>query len=167
MTRPIRPTHALAIVCCAVLLAAGPAAQRGGGGGGRGGGGGMSPRSRLAILTDGFTLDKDQKDAVKKILDAAYKSAEPARKSLEDARDVIGDAIRAGKSQTEIDQAVAGYAAQSAAMTAAEMQALADVLHALTEEQRANQPAVEAAFYMMRGAFVDKKWDMVPGSRSY
>jgi Spy/CpxP family protein refolding chaperone len=162
------------LVCAAstfVLAAAmaSPALAQRGGGGGRGGGGEFAPpdQTRLQTLEAGFKLTKDQKKAVKEILDADHKSAAPVRDGLAKARAGIAAAIQAGKPQGEIDAAVTAYAEQAAAMAALEMKALAQIMETLDKEQRAGE-GVRSAFFLMRGIFLDsKKWDEVPDSRSY
>jgi Spy/CpxP family protein refolding chaperone len=135
-----------------------------------GGGAPATPleQTRLNILESGFKLNKDQKKAVKTILDEAHKSAAPVREALTRTHAAIAAAIQSGKSQEIIDAAVNEYAQQAAAMTALEMQALAQVLQTLDPEQRANAPGVRSAFFLMRGIFLDnKRWDDVPDSRGY
>jgi Spy/CpxP family protein refolding chaperone len=113
-------------------------------------------------------LTKDQKKTVRALLDDAHKSAGATREALTNSHAAIATAIAAGKSDAEIDAAVNQYATHAAAMAAIEMKSLADVLHALDPEQRANQSAVRSAFFLMRGAFLDsKRWDEVPTARSY
>jgi hypothetical protein len=136
------------------------------------GGGGAPPipqaLTRLNILESGFKLNKDQKKAVKTILDEAHKSAAPVREALTRTHAAIAAAIQSGKSQEIIDAAVNEYAQQAAAMAALEMQALAQVLQTLDQEQRANGAGVRSAFFLMRGIFLDnKRWDDVPDSRGY
>jgi Spy/CpxP family protein refolding chaperone len=136
------------------------------------GGGGAPPtpleQTRLNILESGFKLNKDQKKAVKTVLDEAHKSAAPVRAALTRTHAAIAAAIQSNKSQEEIDAAVNEYAQQAAAMTALEMQALAQVLQTLDQEQRANGAGVRSAFFLMRGIFLDnKRWDDTPDGRSY
>lgn len=145
-------------------------AQRGGGRGGGGGGGefGGFQMTRLDTLSNDFGLNKDQKKAVKALLDEAHKSAAPTRDGLLNAHAAIGAAIAANKSQAEIDAAVKEYGQQSAAMTALEMKTLAQLVHQLEPAQRTNGAAIRSAFFLMRGIFLDpKKWDGVPDARSY
>jgi Spy/CpxP family protein refolding chaperone len=174
----MRSTHSIhrvltAWVCAALLGASAVApvlAQRGGGGGGRGGGGAaFAPElTRLESLEAGFKLTKDQKKAVKALLDDDHRSAAPIREGLVKTRSAIAVAIQAGGAQSEIDAAVNAYASQAAAMAALEMKALAQIMEALDKEQRANEAGVRSAFFLMRGIFLDsKKWDEVPDSRSY
>jgi hypothetical protein len=170
---PRTPTgRTIATVISAVLLTVAfsrPAlAQRGGGGGGAAGGGGPVQMTRLETLEADFKLTKDQKKAVKSILDDAHKGAAPTREALTRTRTALAAAIVAGKSQAEIDAAVNAYAEQAAAMTAVEMKALAQVMESLDKDQRANQAGVRSAFFLMRGIFLDnKKWDEIPDARGY
>ena len=139
----------------------------------RGGGRGSLPSAdfqltRLEILASSFTLNKDQKKAVKTILDAAHASASSARDGLTRTRAAIAAAIQANKEQAEIDRAIGEYAEQAAAMTALEMTALAEIIQTLDPAQRANTAAIRSAFFLVRGIFLDKKrWDDIPDSRSY
>jgi Spy/CpxP family protein refolding chaperone len=144
-------------------------AQGRGGGGSRGGGIAMpATRSRLDTLEVNFKLTKDQKKAIKALLDDAHKSAAPAREGLAKTRAAVAAAIQGNKGQADIDEAVKSYAEQATAMTSIEMKALADLMKALDAEQRANNAAVSTAFFMMRGAFLDpKKWDDVPDGKLY
>ena len=157
-------------VCAAVIVAgmlAAPALAQ------RGGGRGTAPSAdfqltRLEILASSFTLTKDQKKAVKTILDAAHTRAASARDGLPRTRAAIAAAIQANKEQAEIDRAIGEYAEQAAAMTAVEMTALAEIIQTLDPTQRANTAAIRSAFFLMRGIFLDKKrWDDIPDSRSY
>ena len=116
----------------------------------------------LDLLVQNFTLTKDQEKQVKSILDADYKAAAPIREQLKKTRQALGVVFQAKKPQADIDAATKTYATQVTAMVQAETKALARVLQALTEEQRANQAATQSAIYMMRGAFAGKKWDAVP-----
>jgi hypothetical protein len=141
----------------------------------RGGGGGdlsfnISPMQlgRLERLELLFKLDKDQKKAVKTILDNAYQRAAPVRERLAATRAALGAAIIGGRPQADIDAAAKAYGEPAAAMTAIEMQALADVFKAMTPEQRQNGAAVRTAFSMVRGMFLDpKKWDEIPKAQGY
>jgi Spy/CpxP family protein refolding chaperone len=159
----------LALSCgLALLLTSAVVAQRGGRGGGGGGGGMVASTNRLDILTTVFTLDKDQKNKVKTILDDGYKGTAPVRGQLTTARTAIAAAIQAGKPQAEIDKLVHDYAVQATAMTSAEMKALADITRVLNDEQKGNASAAVGALYLMRGMFInDKKWNISPDGRGY
>jgi Spy/CpxP family protein refolding chaperone len=128
----------------------------------------MAEKSRLDTLDAAFTLTKEQKKSIKALLDDAHKSAAPAREGLTKTRAAIAAAIQGNKGQADIDAAVKAYAEQSAAMTAIEMKALADIMKAVDATQRANNAAVSSAFFLLRGAFLDsKRWDDIPDGRMY
>ena len=171
MTRVIvRASIAAAAVTLVVVAMSTPSfAQRGGGGGGtRGGEFGGFQLTRLETLTASFELTKDQKKAVKTLLDDAHKNAASNREGLLSAHAAIGAAVAANKSQAEIDAAVKEYGQQAAAMAALEMKTLAQLVSQLEAPQRTNGPAIRTAFFLMRGIFLDaKKWDAVPDARSY
>lgn len=163
--------RSLAILAGAIVvtaMAAVPYAQRGGGGGMPASQVGGFQLSRLEMLTNDFQLTKDQKKAIKTLLDDAHKNAATTRDSLFNAHAAIATGIAANKGQAEIDAAVKQYGQQAAAMATLEMKTLAQVLQQLEPAQRANQAAVRSAFVLMHGVFLDsKKWDAVPDSRSY
>ncbi len=156
------------------ILATGLAfAQRGGGGGGmggdEGGGGGMggagmslpsAPRviNRIDIIAQDLKLDKDQKKAVKNILDESQKEANPVRDQITKSRIVLGDAIQQGKSQDEIKQLVNNEAVLESQMAGIELNAFAKIYKSLQPEQR-NQ--TRGLFQMMKGIFAGKNWNNV------
>ena len=163
---------ALCTVLVALALGAVLVAQRGGGRGRSGGetadGAEVYPPTRLQILETAFRLKKDQKKAIKAIMDEAHKSAAPIREGLISTRAAIAAAVEGNKSQAEIDAGVNDYAGQAAAMTAIEMKALAQVVQVLDAEQRGNAAGIRSAFFLMRGMFLDnKRWDDVPDNRGY
>jgi len=161
----------LAIVSALIILmvmAARPQAQRSGGRGMSGGEFGGFQLTRLEILANDFQLSKDQKKAVKVLLDDAHKGATATREALIDGHAAIGAAIAANKSPAEIDAAVKQYGQQAAAMATLEMKIFGQLVQTLDVPQRGNQAAVRSAFLLMRGIFLDpKKWDKVPDSQGY
>jgi len=164
MTSLLWRVTTLAVVVA--LAGAAVSAQRGG----RGGGGaptttGAEIRSRMEILTDIFTLDKDQRKSIKDALDVHYKNSAAVRAALKKARADLGAAVVGSKPQAEIDAATKAYADATAAMADLEMKALADVRALLTTDQ---QPKIQPAFNLMRGIFLDdKKWDEIPEIKAY
>jgi Heavy-metal resistance len=167
----VRLRSSLVVLAGAIILmtmAASLHAQRGGGGGMSGGQFGGFQLTRFEILTADFQLNKDQKKAVKLMLDDAHKAAAATREGLLAAHAAIGAAIAGNKGQAEIDAAVKQYGQQAAAMATLEMKALGQLVQQLEVNQRGNQAAVRSAFLLMHGIFLDaKKWDAVPDSRSY
>lgn len=162
------PTIAVAAFVVVMATAVSHAQRRGGGGGTSAPEFGGYQQTRLETLTAAFGLSKDQKKAVKTLLDDAHKDAASNRDGLVNAHAAIGAAIAANKSQAEVDAAVKAYGQQAAAMAALEMKTLAQLLQHLEPAQRTNGTAIRSAFFLMRGIFLDpKKWDAVPDSRSY
>ena len=154
----------------ALLVIAGVASSAAQGKGG--GGGGATPQGnfdqgRLGMIEQAFALKKEQTKQVKTLMDEASKSAIPVREQLAKTRAAIADAIHAKKPQTDIDAAVNAYAAQATAMTGIEMKAMARIIQSLEKEQRANAAAVSSLFFLLRGAFLEKNWDDVPGTKLY
>lgn len=165
-------------VCAvAVAMAVTAGAQgggRGGGGGGGGfggggGGGGFQMPTRLGMLTSAFKLEKEQTQAVKTIMDDAAKDAAvlTVRGELATTHAAIGAAIEKGASPDAVDAAVKAYAAASQKMANLELAALAKVIKSLNDTQQGNATAVSSAVSAMRGAFLDKKWDVTPGGSNY
>ena len=160
-------SFAVSLALCLTGVAAAQRGGRGGGGGDVGGGAPAYQFTRLQLLEQDFKLTKDQKKSVKALLDDAHKSAAPIRDALASTRTQIVAVIQRNGSEAEIDAAVKAYANQAAAMTALEMNAFADLLKAITPEQRGDPNAMRAAFFLMRGIFIDKKWDEVPEGKGY
>ena len=163
----------LTVAIVAGTIAA-PMAQRGGGGGGmRGGGRGMTmgvAPTRLQVLTAILALSDEQKKQVKQILDAEYKAAAPLREELAKSRETLGFAIRDEQGQSVIEEAVSEYAVPVGAMAAAEMKALAKIIGVrgpLSKDEPPSSSAIQTAAYIMRGAFIGKKWDTAPDARFY
>lgn len=171
MNRPALLRSSLAILAVGIIVtmvAASADAQRGSGGGMSGAQVGGFQLTRLETLTSDFQLTKDQKKAIKALLDDAHKNAAATRDALLNAHAAIGAAITDNKSQAEIDAAVKDYGQQAAAMATLEMKALAQLMQQLVPAQRGNQAAVRSAFVLMHGIFLDaKKWDKVPDAQSY
>jgi Spy/CpxP family protein refolding chaperone len=145
-------------------------AQRGGGGGSmtgmgeggensRGGMGNMgytpSKPNKLDIWTNILKLEKDQKKEVRSIMDEGQKQAAPIREQMAKAHVQIAEAIKAGKSQDEVDQAVKNYSSLETQMTGIEMSAFSKIYKLLDSDQKAKTRPV---FTMMGGIFKGKNW---------
>jgi len=151
-----------------VILSATAVAAQGRGGGG-GGGGSVQMPTRMALLTSTFGLDKAQAAAIKTILGEASQNASTTetRLALTLAHAAIGAAIQRGAAADAIDAAVKSYAEVSQRMADLELAALAAVVKSLNETQRGNAAGITSAVALMRGAFLDKKWDVTPGAKNY
>lgn len=166
MTRGFRRIAIVAATAAGfvALLTASPLAQRGGGGGASMG---PAPTTRAAALVTTLKLDNDQKKQIKTILDAAYKDAAPIRDALTKTRAAAGAAIQAGKDKADAEKILADYAVQVTAMASAEAKATARMKGLLSPDQQGDAAAWQSVIYIMRGAFIGKKWDTVPDTRFY
>jgi len=123
-------------------------------------------RSRLQVLTDAFSLDKDQKNEVKILMDGAYKTAAPLRADLKKTRLALAQTVIDSKPEADVTAATKAYGAAAAAMTALEMKTLSQILAMLKPEQR--DAGLQEVFYMMRSALSgEKKWDETPDQITY
>jgi Spy/CpxP family protein refolding chaperone len=151
-------------LCLSIVVVS---AQRGGGGGGAPQGVSAPTPNRLDILTATFTLDKNQSNQIKAIMDTAVKGAEPIRQQLTATYTALAAAIQTSKPAAEIDTAVKAYAAQATAMVNAETKALAQVAKTLTPTQRENVAGMDTAFNMFHGIFLNGKWNIIPDGKTY
>ena len=154
----------------ATVLASAQGGRGGGMGGGMDGGmgnerggigeGGMSgmPRpqrqSKLDQIADKLKLNKDQKDEVQTIFQAAMEQAKPVNDQISKGREVIAGAIISGKSDDEIRKMMEQYAALAAQITAIESQAFTKVYALLKPNQQAK---ASAAFELMAGMFSQRQ----------
>jgi imidazolonepropionase-like amidohydrolase len=146
------------------LLCAGAGlAQRGGGG--RGGGdtgaipqmGGVQSKSDTIAAV--LNLTKDQKKAVKTILDEGAKAATPVRDQLSKSRLAAGEAILAKKSDDDVRQAAKSSAELSAQLSQVELQTFAKIFASLNEAQKADQQGIARVLAMMNGIYRNKNWN--------
>jgi Spy/CpxP family protein refolding chaperone len=169
----LRRSLTVLLLAVAIIVPASEArAQRGGGGDldaptptGRE----LPPTKRLDILAVSLGLTKDQKNTAKALMDEAGKTAAPIRAKLASTRAALGTAVQTGQSQPSVTVALKAHAAEILAMTSLEMTTLARVLDLLTPEQRTAVQAVgiRAPFYLLRGAFLEEKWNTEPKQAGY
>src|SRR5690349_23853961 len=101
----------------------------GGGGGGRGGGRGgpdlpsvyPTKPTRLDQMTQVLKLDKDQRKAVKSLMDEAQKEAAPVRDQLMKSRLAIGEAVQGKSGEEDIKRLVGKEAALQSQMASIEL----------------------------------------------
>jgi imidazolonepropionase-like amidohydrolase len=133
----------------------------------KGGGGGDSngpPMSAAApnkfdTICNALNLNKDQKKAVKTMLDDAAKEAAPLRDQMSKGRIAIADAIQAKKSDDEVTQGVNAYAALATQMSSLEINTFAKIYAGLDETQKANKSGVGMVFNLMKNLFATKNWN--------
>ena len=132
------------------------------GGGGNTPGAGMMPAgppSKFDTISNALNLNKEQKKAVKTLLEDAAREATPLRDQLSKTRIAIADAIQTKKSDDEITQAVNAHAALATQMSTLEINTFAKIYAGLDETQKANKNAVGTVFVMMKNLFATKNWN--------
>jgi Spy/CpxP family protein refolding chaperone len=91
-----------------------------------------------------LNLTDDQKQQAKTILQSARESSRPLREQLRQSRMALRNAVKAGKSDAEIDQLSANVGNLVGQMTANHTKAFAKVYNLLTPEQRAKADQLAA-----------------------
>lgn len=127
------------------------------GAGGFGGPGGRPYQAnRLEQFTDLLKLNKEQKNALKEIFNAAQKEAAPLREDIQKSRAAIAAAYFEKKDQQTIDQMLAQHGTLMAQMANVEMQAFAKLVAQLTPDQ---QKRAGRVFQQMSGIFSGSDWN--------
>lgn len=128
MTRRLTTT-ALALLFALPIMAQPRFGRPGGGGGGQGRG--------LEFLTGYLSLTDAQKTQAAAIFDAAQTASETARGQLTSANDAVKAAVKAGKSESELDTLSAAVGVVQGRLTAIRAKADAKFYALLTAEQKA------------------------------
>lgn len=134
----------------------------GGGGGGDMGSGSPMPAAmptKFDNMSNALNLTKDQKKAVKTMLDDGAKEAAPLRDQLSKSRLAVAEAVQNKKSPDDINQAVGASAAVATQLEELEMKTFAKIYTSLDENQKANKTAVTMVFQTMNGIFRNKNWN--------
>ena len=147
----------------ALVMVATASAQRGGSGprgqendGFNLPGAGQFPESKLDRIGNMLHLNREQKNGVKEIFDAAQKEAEPLREEIQKNRAAVATALLAEKGQDELDKLLAANGNLMAQMTGIELRAFARVVAKLTADQ---QKRVGPVFASMSGMFSNRNWN--------
>ncbi len=93
--------------------------------------------NRLEFLAGYLGLTDSQKAQAKTILDAAAAASETARGEMMSARETLRDAIKAGKTDTELDQLAAAVGTIEGRLLGIQSKASAKIYALLTTEQKA------------------------------
>jgi Spy/CpxP family protein refolding chaperone len=157
------------LILCAFMCVLAFSQSRGGGMGGEGGGGGMGegmggmgggmgsgmPRqqrqSKADQIADKLKLNKDQKEQVATIMDAAREESSSLREQLPKARLELADAMLNAKGEEEIKKARDAYAVLVAQMTGIEAKAFGKIYALLKPNQQAK---ASQAWDLMADIFV-------------
>jgi len=151
------------LLCASVALA-----QRGGGGGGGKNSSGdsgtpMMPAAatRFDSIANALNLDKDQKKAVKTILDEGAKEAAPLRDQISKSRIAVGEAVDAKKSEEELKQIAKASSDLSAKLTQLELDTFGKIFAALNDTQKKDMQSLGHVLFLMNDIYHNKNWNEI------
>ena len=98
-----------------------------------------------------LNLTDDQKQQARSIMQSARESAQPITQQLKQNRQALRDAVKAGKSDADIDQLAASTGTLTGQATAIRTKAFAKVYALLTPEQRTKADQLGGHGMFMRG----------------
>lgn len=128
-------------------------------GGGLGGPGGRPYQAnRLEQISDSLKLNKEQRNAVKEIFNAAQKEAAPLREEIQKSRAALAGAYFDKKDQQNLDQMLTQHGMLMAQMAKVEMQAFAKLVAELMPDQ---QKRAGRVFQQMSGMFSGNDWNRI------
>jgi hypothetical protein len=149
----------IGLLCASLGLA-----QRGGGskkGGGDEGAGitMQAAPTKLDRIALTLVLTKDQKKAVKTILEDGAKEAAPLREQLSKSRMAVGEAIVAKKNDDELKTVGRSSSDVSAKLVQLELQTFAKIVASLDDTQKVNKQALGQVLMAMTNIYHEKNWN--------
>ena len=153
------------ILIVGLLCASLGLAQRGGGGGGKNGGDSGVPMgpapaaNKFENIASALNLNKDQKKAVRTILDEGAKEAAPLRDQVSKSRVAVGDAIGGKKGDEELKQVARTSSDLSAQLTQLELKTFAKVVATLDDTQKKDMQALGRVLVLMNDIYHAKNWN--------
>jgi len=115
--------------------------------------------NKLEAIATTLNLSKDQKKAVKTILDDGAKEAAPVRDRVSKSRVAVGEAVVAKKSAGEIQQAAKTSSEFSTQLTQVELNAFAKIVAALDNTQKANRQGMGRVLILVNHIYGNKNWN--------
>ena len=116
-------------------------------------------QNKLDAIAATLNLSKDQKKAVKTILDDGAKEAAPVRDRVSKSRVAVGEAVVARKSADEIQQAAKTSSEFSTQLTQVELRAFAKMVAALDDTQKANRQGMGRVLILVNHIYGSKNWN--------
>jgi Spy/CpxP family protein refolding chaperone len=155
------------LLVAGVLCASLALAQGGGQGGGRKGNSGPGsmgpmgppPSDKFESIAKALDLSKDQRKAVRSILDDGAKEAVPLRDQLSKSRIAVGEAIGANKGVDELKQVAKTSSDLSAQLTELELKTFAKIFGALDDTQKKNMQSLGFVLSLMNDIYHTKNWN--------
>jgi len=148
-------------LCAGLAMAQG----YGGRGAGRNGANDMDPRAgsgyssnRFDYIANVLSLNKDQKKAVREILEDGAKAAGPIRDRMSKSRIAVGEAMVQKKSEDDLKQIAKTSSDLDAQLSQLELKAFAKTFAALDDTQKKDMQALGRALFLMDGMYHMKNW---------
>jgi hypothetical protein len=150
----------LGLVCASLVLAQGKGSSSKGGGGGNDAGIGVAPAAnRFEKIAQALNLNKDQKKAVKQLLDDGAKEAAPLRDQISKSRVAVGEAVSAKKSDDELKQVARTSSDLSTQLSELELKTFAKIVASLDDTQKKDMRGLQAALVLMNDIYHTKNWN--------
>ena len=150
----------LGLVCASLVLAQGKGSSSKGGGGGNDAGIGVAPAAnRFEKIAQALNLNKDQKKAVKQLLDDGAKEAAPLRDQISKSRVAVGEAVSAKKSDDELKQVARTSSDLSTQLSELELKTFAKIVASLDDTQKKDMRGLQTALVLMNDIYHTKNWN--------
>jgi hypothetical protein len=148
------------LLCASMALAQG----KGGGGGNKNAGDMAAPMApavatRFDNIAGALNLNKDQKKAVRTILDDGAKEAAPIRDQIGKSRIAVGEAIGANKSEEDLKQVARTTSDLAAQLTQLELKTFVKIVAALDDTQKKDTRSMNRAYVLMNNIYHTKNWN--------
>ena len=147
------------LLCASVGLAQGK-------GGGKNSGGDMGPTmvgpqvaTKFDSIATTLSLNKDQKKAVKTILDDGAKEAAPLRDQISKSRIAVGEAIGAQKNDEELKAVAKTSSDLAVQLTQLELRTFAKIFGTLDDTQKKDTRSLGRVFVAMNNIYHSKNWN--------
>ena len=148
----------LTLVCASLVLAQGK--KGGGGSGGNDAGIGVAPAAnRFEKIAQALNLNKDQKKAVRQILDDGAKESAPLRDQISKSRVAVGEAVTAKKGDDELKQVARTSSDLSTQLSEFELKTFAKVVASLDDTQKKDMRGLQTALVLMNNIYHTKNWN--------
>lgn len=115
--------------------------------------------TKFDTIANTLNLNKEQRKAVKTILDDGAKEAAPLREQIGKSRVAVGEAIGAQKSEDELKQVARSTSDVAAQLVTLELQTFAKVFATLDDTQKKDGRALGRVLGLMNDIYHNKNWN--------
>jgi Spy/CpxP family protein refolding chaperone len=146
------------LLCASLALAQGKRGSSSNGGDMGSMGGGPMAANRFDDISSALNLTKDQKKAVRTILDDGAKEAAPLRDQISKSRVAVGEAITAKKSEDELKQVAKTSSDLAVQLSQLEIKTFAKIFASLDDTQKKDMRGLGRALSLMNDIYHNKNW---------